>query len=41
MEAEKEEDSLKIIDMFHGSVFIYDPSDFKVLFAKRVQEDDF
>ena len=38
---DKEEDSLKIIDMFHGNVFIYDPVDGKVLFVKRVMVEDF
>ena len=38
---EKEEDSMKIIDMFHGNVFIYDPLNGKVLFVKRVQDEDF
>jgi hypothetical protein len=32
---------MKIIDMFHGNVFIYDPIDGKVLFVKRVQDEDF
>jgi hypothetical protein len=41
LEANKEEESLKIIDMFHGNVFIYDPSECKVLFVKRVQEEDY
>lgn len=32
---------MKIIDMFHGNVFIYNPIDDKVLFVKRVQDEDF
>lgn len=38
---DKEEDSMKIIDMFHGNVFIYDPVNGKVLFVKRIQDEDF
>ena len=41
MQMEQQEDSLKIIDMFHGKVFIYDPVIDKVVFVKRKMEEDY
>lgn len=32
---------MKIIDMFHGKVFIYDPDQAKVVFVKRKVQEDF
>ena len=32
---------MKIIDMFHGTVFIVDPMQNKILFEKQTQDEDF
>ena len=32
---------MKIIDMFHGTVFIVDPIKNKILFEKETQDEDF
>jgi hypothetical protein len=41
LQMEEQEDSIKIIDMFHGKVFIYDPDQAKVVFVKRKVQEDF
>ena len=41
MERDKQEDVMKIIDMFHGNVLIINLADNNVLFEKRKQEENF
>ena len=36
-----QEEQMKIIEMFHGTVFIVDPVKNKILFEKETQEEDF
>lgn len=41
IERDKQEDVMKIIDMFHGNVLIINLADSNVLFEKRKQEENF
>ena len=41
IQREKQEDVMKIIDMFHGNVLIVDTYTSRVLFVKRKQEENF